>query len=77
MADLYAEVVIELAREAAEKTAVMIPGRRRAIRVGPPTGPQGSDPSDGKRAHEMFSLVGQGAPGSVLAQDIGNACLKT
>jgi hypothetical protein len=64
-ADLYAEVVTELAREAAEKTAAMIPGRRRAIRAGPPTGPQGSDPSNGKRAHEMFSLFRQGAAGRI------------
>lgn len=38
-ADLYTEVVSELARKAAEKTAAMIPGRRRAMRRvsnGPP-----------------------------------------
>jgi hypothetical protein len=64
-ADLYAEVVTELAREAAEKTAAMIPGTRRAPRPGPPTGPQASDPSNGRRSHELFSLVRRGAPGRI------------
>jgi hypothetical protein len=62
-ADLYAEVVTELAREAAEKTAAMIPRNKARATPRAPTGPQASDPSNGRRSHELFSLVRRGAPG--------------
>jgi integrase len=79
-ADIYTSVLPDVAREAAEAVAAMVPRKAAGGESGTLGLPSGSQPPKSlitKIASGEKGQVKEGAPGSVLAQDIGNACLQT